>query len=250
MQTFESIFHGISPIVIYQTKLDHIEIIKEAFLNNFDKYGFDPKLYPMVDYLGDSNPTFANAGDLIGGLKGFIHQDECFSPLFSQLKIHLDKFLNGLSINAEKLSYHITKSWYTIVDGGANINEHYHNAADLSFVYYVRVPSEHGNIHFLNPSLRQNSLNCYFQGMLDDFPYERNLVKNTDNLHIQKYLSFPSFDGDLIIFPAALPHMVPPYENPTHEDRYSISGDIKLCLAKDVDNYALGLVHPSRWKEL
>lgn len=267
-------FHAFSPTVIYQSEIRNKEIIKEIFFQKFEKYGFDiddPDLFwsdngqPMMP-VGYGYPSDENNGEIVGvpdsyGYsvtgefrgKGFIHLDSDFKIFFDELKSNLHKFFDGINFTTDKFSFHVIKSWYTIVNNKTRVSLHSHSSSDLSFVYYVSVPEGSGNIHFINPNSHDMSYNSYFPGMFERSPVGKSFMNDMwgekYNSHTNQFFSLPSIEGTLLIFPSKLAHMVPQSQETT-DKRYSISGDIKICLDAKVDDYEHGLVHPSRWLEL
>ena len=211
-------------------------------------YGFPSKLEnkSIPDDYG-----YSVTGEFRG--KGFIHLDIEFKIFFDQLKKHVHAFFNGMNFDINKFSFHVIKSWYTIINDKTGVSLHSHSSSDLSFVYYVDVPEGSGNIHFINPNYHDFSYNSYFPGMFERPTSGRafmNDVWNKEfNAHTNQYFPLPSIEGNLLIFPSKLAHMVPQSKE-TEEKRYSISGDIKVCLDVSIDDYEHGLVHPARWLEL
>lgn len=269
-------FHAFAPTVIYQAEVHNKEIIKEIFFKNFEKYGFDidtPDLFwsaegvPVMP-VGYGFPAeldnkvsevtgipgdygYSVTGEFRG--KGFIHLDPEFKIFFDQLKKHLYGFFNGLNLDINKFSFHVIKSWYTIINDKTGVSMHSHSSSDLSFVYYVDVPDGSGNIHFINPNYHDMCYNSYFPGMFERPSSGRAFMNDVwgkeYNAHTNQYFALPSIEGTLLIFPSKLAHMVPQSKD-TEEKRFSISGDIKLCLDEKIDDYEHGLVHPCRWLEL
>lgn len=250
-----SLLYSISPTYIYHGELYNSEVIKEVFFDNFEKYGFEVKvenydsnLPQMPVGFGQSDSNYPTGEVRLD--KGYIHLDDNFSLFFTQLKSHITKFLDGIGLNVDKLSYHVLKSWYTIMDEKWGVALHHHNSSELSFVYYINVPPGAGNIHFLNPNFVETSHNCFFPSVYEKSLLGRGFVKDEITLHTKRLLPVEVKDGDLLIFPSTLAHEVPASKSENGEKRYSISGDIKLTTSPDISTYEHGLVHPSRWLEL
>lgn len=243
------IFHELSPTFIYQSEVHNKEVIKEVFFNNLEKYGFD--IEGDNGYIRDKGGQIWTTGESKKG-KGFIHLDPEFKVFFDQVKKQLCGFLTDLNFNIDTLSFHIVKSWYTIMNNNAGVNFHIHSASELSFVYYVDVPTGSGNIHFMNPNFNEMSYNSYFTNLFESTKsggFINEISSEGYNPHTSRCFTLPAIEGNLIIFPSKLPHMVLPSLNTTKK-RYSISGDIKLCTNIQIDGYENGLAHPSRWLEL
>jgi hypothetical protein len=231
-------FHGISPIVIYESNLENKGEIKKLFHNKFSEYGFDIQIADRLDGITTSN------GEYLG--KSYLHNDEDFSIFFKQLKSHITEYLTKLGFAADKLSYHVLKSWYVIISDLNGMEFHHHDGADLSFVYYVDVPEDCANVRFLNQNFRNK--NAIFNGIFISSDSEKNFIGDFNNPHTSHSYPFKPKEGSLLIFPSALEHGIERTDNPIK--RYSIAGDIKFTLKKEILDYETGLVHPSLWKEL
>lgn len=105
------------------------------------------------------------------------------------------------------------------LEGWANVNPHHaynqihtHDRFDLSGVYYVKVPErskpDSGVIQFLNPSYRGGPYSDLFNAM-----------------NPQAFKIRPR-EGEMIVFPSAMPHWVLPNEE--DEDRISLAFNARL----------------------
>ena len=233
-----TIFHGISPIVIYESSLQQTDQIKDLFHKKFSKYGFEIKLGDRPDGMTSSN------GEYLG--KAYVHRDKDFKIFFDQLKFHITEYLTKLGFAADKLSYHVLKSWYVVITELNSMNFHHHDSADLSFVYYVDVPEDCANIRFLNQNF--NNKNAIFNGIFISGDLTKHFINDFNNPHTAHSIPFQPKEGHLLIFPSALEHGIEQTDNSVN--RYSIAGDIKFTLKKEIIDYETGLVHPSLWTEL
>jgi len=233
-----AIFHGISPIVIYESNLENTKKIKEIFYKKFPDYGFDIEVGDRPDGLTTSN------GEYLG--KSYLHNDEDFSIFFQQLKFHITEYLTKLGFAADKLSYHVLKSWYVIISDLNGMDFHHHDSGDLSFVYYVDVPEDCANVRFLNQNFRNK--NAIFNGIFIAGDAQKNFIGDFNNPHVRHSHPFKPANGKLLLFPSSLEHGIEDTDNSIK--RYSIAGDIKFTLKKEILDYETGLVHPSLWKEL
>lgn len=234
--------HGISPIIIYESNLKNSKEIKKLFHDKFSEHGFDNQLRDGPQ--GQSGMLLN--GESIG--KAYIHNDEDFDIFFRQLKVHITEYLKNLGFSFEKLSYHILKSWYTVISDSdlSGMSFHHHDSGDLSFVYYVDVPENCANIRFLNQNPKNK--NSIFNGIFLSGDTKKSLISNYNNPHTTHSYPFKPKEGKLLIFPSDLEHGIEPSNN--SKKRYSIAGDIKFTLKKEILDYETGLVHPSLWKEL
>jgi uncharacterized protein (TIGR02466 family) len=101
------------------------------------------------------------------------------------------------------------QAWLNINEHG-NFNwRHTHPNSVLSGVYYVKTPTDCGNIEFENPSMDMMV----------------NMKVNEHNLFTSSCIKVPSERGTMYIFPSWLPHKVHP--NLSKEERISISFNLK-----------------------
>ena len=106
----------------------------------------------------------------------------------------------------------VCTSMWAIINKKGNFNiEHTHPNNYLSAAYYVKAPKNCGNFKATNP----NILNRHIRAKAEQ-PNELN--SNSASIKIN--------EGDLIIFPAYLPHSVE--ENKSDEDRVIVSFNIDI----------------------
>ena len=98
----------------------------------------------------------------------------------------------------------------TILHANKNI-EHSHSNNYLSAAYYVKAPENCGNFKALNPSIINRNM----------FPKSIKGTELNSNM-----ASIKVNEGDLLIFPAYLPHSVE--KNNSDEDRVIISFNIDI----------------------
>ena len=91
---------------------------------------------------------------------------------------------------------------------------HIHENVDWSFVYYVKVPKNSGNLIFLDPRIRR----------IKD--RSTSFIKNYDNPFTHSIYFFSPLEGKFVIFPSYLEHYVE--FNTTNKPRICISGNIKI----------------------
>ena len=103
-------------------------------------------------------------------------------------------------------------SIWAIINKKGNFNiEHTHSNNYLSAAYYVKAPQNCGNFKASNPNII--SRNIYPKSI-----QSTELNSNTASIEIK--------DGDLIVFPAYLPHSVE--ENKSDEDRVIVSFNLDI----------------------
>jgi len=128
----------------------------------------------------------------------------CVAALHSKIQTEIDSYSKQLSLPNMKIS----TSW-------ANVNNfkdfnmlHEHPGSVLSGVYYLSLPEQSGDIHFIHPSDKLSWAG--FNRRLEYNNY------NSEQWHINAHT------GVLFIFPAWLKHFVSPSAN-RNEKRVSVS---------------------------
>jgi uncharacterized protein (TIGR02466 family) len=133
-----------------------------------------------------------------------------------------NKFLNHISNNIKDVFknygwvYDPSKikcsSMWAIINKKGNYNmEHSHSNNYLSAAYYVKAPENCGNFKASNPNIINRNL----------FPKSNQATELNSNS-----ASIKITEGDLLIFPAYLPHSVE--ENKSDEDRVIVSFNIDI----------------------
>ncbi len=135
------------------------------------------------------------------GPKNFI---KLISPMIEQLIIDMDW-------ENRKQSVKINNMWAIINSGGAANQRHQHGNSTISGAYYVRAPSNSGDIVFYDPR----------PAPVYSYPNSN----NPNSLNAQVNSISPS-EGALILFPSYLDHSV--NSNESNEERIVISFNIKI----------------------
>lgn len=130
---------------------------------------------------------------------------------FLSIKDHIQDVFNnyGWSFNPEKIK---CEAMWAVINKKGNFNiEHIHANCHLSAAYYVKVPENSGNFRIFNPNnISRNR-----------FP----LISKTTDLNMLS-ASLKVNEGELLIFPAYLPHAVG--QNETDEDRIVVSFNLNI----------------------
>ena len=143
-------------------------------------------------------------------------QSELFSLDKSSdtLKSIITKLLKDFAPMQKDVLMYI-EGWTNINEPGCHNIKHHHPQCNLAGVFWIKVPPKSGNLLFESPYSFTSfaEINCYN----DKFR------KNTNS-----YLtySYRPTEGQIVIFPAFLPHSV--LRNESNEDRISYSFNIKL----------------------
>ena len=132
-----------------------------------------------------------------------IYKHKEFHPLCNDI---LKNISLGLLVDKEITPY-ITSMWLNVHGQHGFNHMHVHSGAWYSGVYYIKFLENMGNIIFCDP--RPGADNSFQHKQIE--PNNYTIKPNT---------------GDLIFFPAWLPHAVEP--NETTEDRISLSFNIEL----------------------
>jgi uncharacterized protein (TIGR02466 family) len=116
------------------------------------------------------------------------------------------KYKEGIKIN-------ISAPWININRYKDSNAAHVHGEADWSYVYFVKVPKDSGNLVFLDPRIRRTAKNLK----------ENLLENNSENLSQITHYGLNINDNSLIFFPSYMEHAV--HMNKTHNPRITISGN-------------------------
>jgi len=157
---------------------------------------------------------------------GWQSNDGCESnPAFRKLMNRIqDVFydevwpFHGLDYKQTKMK--VGNSWANINDHLAWNRPHLHNGCWYSGVFYIKADGDEGNIEFIDTNVK----------VVSDFPA---------SARTRCVESFTPTEGELILFPSGLMHMVEP--NITKKDRYSISFNIEVVrnsqVNGEIENY-------------
>ena len=139
----------------------------------------------------------------------FLHKDEEFQPLVTQIYDFFDQLIIDMFSPKRpmELKHEITSMWATLTTTDGHCVDHIHPRAFMSGVYYVRVPTNSGNIVFKDP--RPSS------------EWEDNGILY-NNVATTAYI--PVEENMLLLFPGWLRHRTE--LNKSKEQRVSISFNI------------------------
>ena len=196
-------------------------------LHSKTEFQFDP------DLPGDNTITGETRD------KCLLHHEEDLNDFFFAISSQIIECLDGAGIRTDRLSPHIMKAWFTIVNAKDDMTMHTHACSDLSFVYYVD-PPDNALIRFFNPNRNPNK---YFDGVYDPRSPRRSLKRESNFINTQ-YQTLEVSKGDLLLFPSTLPHYVKSCEGKGTYLR-SVAGDVKLMLNPEYTDLDTGLIHYS-----
>ena len=219
--------HEIFPILISQDKIDNHDEIKNEYLGELKSLWWN----------GYENATPENSG------RAFVHSNPRYFDIFKSISKSIRRHLDLLEVDHEKLLINITKSWVGYADRDTpQLKTHMHNDSDLSFCYYITSDDTSDKFCFYNPT----SWNEPSTGIFE--PNEKyRLIKKFNKYNCDSYTVSPK-EGTILIFPSKMQHSTLKRKN--IEDRYSLIGDVKLCLKPEYHRYAQSCPHPNLWLEL
>lgn len=209
------------------------EKFKDIFYNNLHKY-----VHPDGIDGEHADVTF--------------HHNAEFEFFFKEVTIFAEQYLTELSLDPNQYDIHLVKCWWQSLTKN-HIPMHNHSDAHLSFVYYVNVPPESGNLHFqADPQTFHNDLT---RGLfLDD--YDGKFPFKSFNHFNAMSVGYEPKEAKVIVFPASLNHMTTLFNETdtvtTDVDvikkrRISISGDF-LITYKNTKHVAMGLQPIKNWR--
>ena len=145
---------------------------------------------------------------------GEIQQDKRFAEIVKELSEMFLPIYKQHNYTSECDG--VLKSMWANVNRGKNYNiTHTHEGSDWSFVYYVKIPKDSGDLVLIDPRIRKQSGR-----------WPLNLYKNLNSPFIQTIFSLSPVVGRFVIFPSYVEHYVE--YNTTDKTRISISGNIVM----------------------
>ncbi len=181
-------------------------------ISNYKQHNKDLSKYIYDIYNNDKN------GIKLSNINGWhskpFNLNEKNSPpnnFFLGIKDHIQDVFNnyGWSFNPEKIK---CEAMWAVINKKDNFNiEHIHANCHLSAAYYVKVPENSGNFRIFNPNIISRNR----------FP----LISKTTDLNMLS-ASLKVNEGELLIFPAYLPHAVG--KNESDEDRIVVSFNLNI----------------------
>lgn len=216
--------HEVFPTVVAQDEVDihydfkssHFEELKTLWFNGYE------------------NETPENSG------RCSLHLNQNYKIFFDSLKKSVNRYLELLEVDYQKLDLFITKSWVGYHNKDIPpLKAHSHNAADISFCYYLS--SDESSDKFC-VHIKDNP-NEITEGLFET-SNKYNLISKYNRYNCDSYTITPQ-EGTVVIFPSNLIHSTLKKDNLT--DRYVIAGDIKVCLKEEYNLYHQSLPSPSKW---
>ena len=142
-----------------------------------------------------------------------LHKDKRFSEILESIR----KYFQQIYIQnnyKEGVKVMVGNMWANVNRYKDYNSTHIHEGSDWSFVYYVKVPKDSGNLIFIDTRIRR------MRDQSDRF------IKSFDNPFTHSMYLVHPLEGGFVIFPAYLEHYVK--RNTTDNPRISVSGNINL----------------------
>ena len=187
------------PVFKYQIR-NYKNINKEllSYIYNLEKS--DPKGVKKSNIFGWHSKSF-----------NLLEKNNVPNKFFSIIEGHIKDVFNKYGWVFDPLKVKCTSMWAIINRKNSFNIEHTHSNNYLSAAYYVKAPENSGNFKASNPNIINRNI----------FPKSNQGTELNSNS-----VSIKINEGDLLIFPAYLPHSVE--ENKTEEDRVIVSFNIDI----------------------
>ena len=141
----------------------------------------------------------------------FNEKENVPNKFYSHINSYIEDVFSKLGWEHDKTKVKCTSMW-AIINKKGNFNiEHTHPNNYLSAAYYVKAPDNCGNFKATNPNILSRHIRAKTK-------QANELNSNSASIKIN--------EGDLLIFPAYLPHSVE--ENKSDEDRVIVSFNIDI----------------------
>jgi len=194
----------------YHFKMEEHSVIKDAYLNSIlENY----KLYPHNSHDWDVHTSYYLKDNLPNKLDWWTS--------IQHYKTYVNQFIEDYF--RASLDWRIEEDpWYTVYGKGQKADWHDHLPADFSAVHFLKFNSEvHNPIVFTNPDVTSTKLQAQ---------YKSHIVSKLGTCDKQSYYkeqySPVINEGDFIIFPSQLMHLVEP--NTVDETRITIAFNFNI----------------------
>ena len=216
--------HEVFPTLVVQDRIDVHEEFKEQYFEELKSLWFD----------GYNNETPENSG------RCSLHLNPNYLMFFQSLKKSVCKYLDLLEVDHEKLNINFIKSWVGYHNKDIpGLKMHTHNGSDISFCYYLS-SDETSDKFCAHQITNTNEVSAALFESSDRF----NVMKKFNRYNCNKYTITPH-EGTVVIFPSSLLHSTLKKRN--IGERYTIPGDIKLCLKSKYNLHHQSLPSPDLW---
>lgn len=216
--------HEVFPTLIAQDEIDVHDEFKSKYFEEIKTLWFN----------GYEHETPENSG------RCALHLNPNYRFFFESLKRSVIKYLELMEVESHKLSIYVTKSWVGYHNKDIPpLKPHTHNAADISFCYYICSDDSSDKFCVHN----KDNLNQVADSLFET-SNKYNLIRKFNRYNCDNYTITPQ-EGTVVVFPSKLIHSTLKKDNLT--DRYVIAGDIKLCLKEEYKLHHQALPNPNQW---
>ena len=143
--------------------------------------------------------------------QGFDLKEKNVVNFINMISPKINQLLNDMDWDIKNQLVKISSMWSIINTGGASNARHHHGNSDISAAYYVRAPSNCGEIVFYDPR----------PAPVFSHPYSKDANKLNAMVN-----SVSPVEGCLVMFPSYLDHSV--NANESNEERIVISFNLKF----------------------
>ena len=218
--------HEVFPLVIYQGNINCHDKFKQ-YTWELQQYWFDGYENESPEYSG----------------RIFLHANCKYEMFFDDLKKNIDDYYKELNVDHTKLSYFISKSWVGYHNKEIpQLNPHYHNEANISFVYYLK-SSQKSDKFCVS---QKNNVNENTGGIFETSG-QRNTLLGYNKYNCNFYTITPT-EGTVLLFPSNIHHHT--LEGEERDERVVIAGDVRVTLKEEYANHHQACTHPTQWLEL
>jgi hypothetical protein len=221
--------HTLFPLVIYQHIFEGHENFKNAHLEELKKYWFN----------GYENESPEYSGRIL------LHHDDTYRDMFTGVKEAVFCYLNSMQVDFEKLNALVTKSWVTLHQDNEtpSLSPHFHNEANLSFIYYVKTNPQSDRL-IIQQKSNQNE---FIESVFDSG--KNNLITEQNIYNCNTYSITPA-EGTIVIMPSKTYHYTQKFYEDRGGERVVVAGDIRITLKPEHLNHHQGCTHPTQWRQL
>ena len=172
----------------------------------------------------------------------FIHLNQSLDSLFSEIVLHIKKYIFDVLEYKDIFNVVITKTWLSRARQAEDqIKWHNHSTSHISFSYYIDTPPNSHCIKFLNP----HNFNSLFAG--NNTSTIKSSIENYNEFNSSTFHINPK-QGSIILFPSSLRHRTEKVSDSFKGERLAIIGDVILVLKENNLGYSQGYVNPKYWK--
>ena len=211
--------YGIFNVPIYKSQVVNQEKINSIF-SNLDLSQYTKRIQTGAK----KEAPYWNCNAITGC--DYINEDADYGwieEFMSVIRPHIENYINATLATNKPFSYVCTQPWINVYERGdfQELHCHVHGRNVISFSYFHKLPLDDpgcGKFMFKNPNYQKN-----FGGQDDEY-----ITTAVGNLWPNEK------QGDLLIFPSWLEHLVSPHN--CDDKRITVSGNIAFYRTGDESN--------------